>query len=151
MKDKKSTARRLRPIMFFLQIGWMTASPVLLLTFFGWWLDGRWGISPWLTIVGCVLGLLTGALNFYKLAVVMYADVAEDEEDTAYRKAYRTTDGRALPPDELILPGDRPSDERSRLPSDRDPADRKDGADEPSDPDETAPTDTDGKPDGKPD
>lgn len=118
MKDKKP-ARSLRPIMFFLQAGWMIASPVILLTFFGWWLDRRWDISPWLTLVGCVLGLLTGGLNFYKLALTMYLDVEKDEEEDAYRAAYRTGDGRDLPPDELILPGDLPPEERSRTAADK--------------------------------
>jgi ATP synthase protein I len=40
------------------------AVAILLGVFAGQWLDRRWGTSPWLLVVGAVLGAVTG---FYKL------------------------------------------------------------------------------------
>lgn len=34
----------------------------------GWWLDRRWGTTPWLTVVGAMLGFLTGTLALIQLA-----------------------------------------------------------------------------------
>ena len=41
----------------------MIGVPALL----GWWLDKKFATSPWLLIVGLVLGLLTTALDIYQL------------------------------------------------------------------------------------
>jgi len=46
-----------------LAIPWMIGVPALL----GWWLDKKFATSPWLLIVGLVLGLLTTALDIYQL------------------------------------------------------------------------------------
>lgn len=35
----------------------------------GYWLDGRLGTSPWLTIVGAVLGLAAGMRSAYRVIV----------------------------------------------------------------------------------
>ena len=45
-------------------IGFQFAVPVG----FGWWLDRRWGTEPWLTVVGALLGFLTGTLALVQLA-----------------------------------------------------------------------------------
>ncbi|MFV0443869.1 MAG: AtpZ/AtpI family protein [Planctomycetaceae bacterium] len=45
-------------------IGFQMAVPPLA----GWWVDGRWGMSPWLMIVGAVVGFLSGMLAILKLA-----------------------------------------------------------------------------------
>ena len=41
----------------------MIGVPALL----GWWLDKKFETSPWCLIVGVVLGLVTTALDIYKL------------------------------------------------------------------------------------
>jgi F0F1-type ATP synthase assembly protein I len=46
-----------------LAIPWMIGVPALL----GWWLDKKFATSPWCLIVGVVIGLLTTALDIYKL------------------------------------------------------------------------------------
>ena len=43
------------------------AGSVGLGTLLGWWLDKKFATSPWLLIVGLVLGLLTTALDIYQL------------------------------------------------------------------------------------
>ena len=35
---------------------------------FGYWLDGKWGTTPWLVIVGALLGLVTGMRSLIRLA-----------------------------------------------------------------------------------
>ncbi|MBI5545601.1 MAG: AtpZ/AtpI family protein [Deltaproteobacteria bacterium] len=44
---------------------------VLLGTLGGWWLDGKLGTSPWLVIVGAVLGIATGMTVFLRAALRM--------------------------------------------------------------------------------
>ena len=34
----------------------------------GWWLDTRWATTPWLTIVGVILGFTVSMLELLKLA-----------------------------------------------------------------------------------
>ncbi len=46
-----------------LAIPWMIGVPAVI----GWWLDKKFGISPWCLIVGLVLGLITTALDIYQL------------------------------------------------------------------------------------
>jgi len=46
-----------------LAIPWMIGVPALL----GWWLDKKFETSPWCLIIGVVLGLVTTALDIYKL------------------------------------------------------------------------------------
>jgi F0F1-type ATP synthase assembly protein I len=46
-----------------LAIPWMIGVPALI----GWWLDERYATTPLWLIVGLVLGLLTTALDIYKL------------------------------------------------------------------------------------
>jgi F0F1-type ATP synthase assembly protein I len=42
---------------------------VLVGTLGGWWLDGKLGISPWLTIGGSVLGIAGGMTVFLRAAL----------------------------------------------------------------------------------
>jgi F0F1-type ATP synthase assembly protein I len=37
----------------------------------GWWLDGKFGTSPWLLIAGCGLGFAVGLWNMVKAAKQM--------------------------------------------------------------------------------
>ena len=46
-----------------LAIPWMIGVPALI----GWWLDDKYATAPVWLIVGLVLGLLTTALDIYKL------------------------------------------------------------------------------------
>jgi F0F1-type ATP synthase assembly protein I len=32
----------------------------------GVWLDGRWGTSPWLTLLGAIVGMTGGFISFFK-------------------------------------------------------------------------------------
>lgn len=41
---------------------WRMFVPSLGLTFFGLWLDGKWGTAPWIMLAGAILGLLVAAM-----------------------------------------------------------------------------------------
>ena len=40
------------------------------LTWVGWWLDGKLGLGgPWLTLTGAVLGLVGGFVSFFRIVL----------------------------------------------------------------------------------
>ncbi|MCI0341082.1 MAG: AtpZ/AtpI family protein [Planctomycetales bacterium] len=48
----------------YLHIGLQLAITILLGVLGGYWLDGRLGTAPWLTVAGSVLGMGAGFTNF---------------------------------------------------------------------------------------
>lgn len=55
--------RRLAP---YLNIGYVWAASVIAFTLLGIYLDKRFSTKPWLTLVGALLGIVTGFYNFIK-------------------------------------------------------------------------------------
>ena len=53
----------------------------------GWWLDGRLGTTPTLTLVGLGLGTFGGFWNLFRTARQLQRDMEADDE--AERKAQR--------------------------------------------------------------
>lgn len=49
----------------FVGLGFEIVVPILVGTFGGRWLDGKLGTGPWLLLVGTVLGIAAGFLNFF--------------------------------------------------------------------------------------
>lgn len=45
--------------------GFEFAGVVVLLTLGGWWLDGKWGTSPWLMLAGLFVGTVGGTYRLY--------------------------------------------------------------------------------------
>jgi F0F1-type ATP synthase assembly protein I len=67
-KDERGeTLRQLGPL---LGVGTMLAASLTLGVLAGYWLDGKLGTRPWLTLVGLFLGL---GLGVYNLVVVILA------------------------------------------------------------------------------
>ncbi len=54
----------LREHAAYLHIGLQLAITILLGVLGGYWLDGRFGTAPWLTVAGSVLGMGAGFTNF---------------------------------------------------------------------------------------
>ena len=50
---------------------------VLVFAAIGYWLDGRLKTSPWLTMLGLVIGLITGLIGAYK--VIVKSDIWEGD------------------------------------------------------------------------
>ena len=44
------------------------AAPVVVLTLSGAWADGYFRTSPWITLIGAILGLITGLMNMIRIA-----------------------------------------------------------------------------------
>jgi len=44
------------------------AAPVVVLTGFGYWCDGRFQKSPWFTLTGALLGMVSGFINMMRIA-----------------------------------------------------------------------------------
>ncbi|MCE9594758.1 MAG: AtpZ/AtpI family protein [Planctomycetes bacterium] len=47
-------------------LGIQYALTVALLTGIGWWLDVKWGTTPWCLVVGAVLGSVAGFVNLVR-------------------------------------------------------------------------------------
>jgi ATP synthase protein I len=54
-------------------VGMEFAGAVIGCLLIGYWIDGKIGTSPWLTIVGVVLGSVAGFRALYRAAKVMQA------------------------------------------------------------------------------
>ena len=50
----------------YLGLGSMFLASVLVCTLGGWWIDGKTGTSPWLTVAGAVSGIGIGFYLFFK-------------------------------------------------------------------------------------
>ena len=66
LKNLETLADAYRKAAPYLNIGYVWASSVILLTLLGWFLDKHWGTRPYLTIIGAILGVVTGFYNFLK-------------------------------------------------------------------------------------
>ncbi|MCX7806227.1 MAG: AtpZ/AtpI family protein [Planctomycetota bacterium] len=55
-------------LLRYAHIGLEWAVTVAVFAGIGFWLDGRWGVFPWLTICGAAIGIGTGSYRFLKSA-----------------------------------------------------------------------------------
>ena len=66
--DVASSYRKAQP---YINASWQLAGSVLLGTLFGWWLDKKFGTSPWL-LLGCSLsGTGLGFYAFFKAVIAL--------------------------------------------------------------------------------
>ena len=71
----KNPARDFGP---FLTMGLQLALSVVAFFFLGYWLDGKFGTSPWCTIGGAALGTTGGLINFLKEATALGKKADQD-------------------------------------------------------------------------
>ena len=64
--SRAAEARQRRDMGRYLGLGAQFAASVMLLTFGGYWLDGRLGSSPWFLLVGVFLGFAGGLVSIVK-------------------------------------------------------------------------------------
>ena len=62
----------------FLTLGLQLAISVVVFFFIGYWLDGKFGTSPWGTIGGAFLGAAGGLTKFLKEAIALGKRADED-------------------------------------------------------------------------
>ena len=72
-KNKKPEKRteqqdRLRAFAFLSQLAFTIVGCIGLGVFLGIWLDGVFGTSPWMVLVGSVLGMAAAFMSMYSLA-----------------------------------------------------------------------------------
>jgi len=63
--DPESRSAILRRAGPYLSLGTMFAAALLMGMGGGYWLDGKLGTMPWLTLTGALLGLVIGFYNFF--------------------------------------------------------------------------------------
>ncbi len=75
----KNVARDFGP---FLTLGLQLAISVIVFFFIGYWLDGKFGTSPWCTIGGAFLGAAGGVFKFFRGANALGKQADEDLKST---------------------------------------------------------------------
>ncbi|MFN0159546.1 MAG: AtpZ/AtpI family protein [Bacteroidota bacterium] len=65
----------------FLTIGLQLAIAVVAFFFVGYWLDGKFGTSPWCSIGGAFLGVAGGLAKFLKEAIALGRKADEKYKD----------------------------------------------------------------------
>ncbi|MBM2845364.1 MAG: hypothetical protein HW407_676 [Bacteroidetes bacterium] len=55
----------------FLTLGLQLALAVGAFAALGWWLDTKWGTTPWLLLTGVILGAVGGGISFIKAAMAL--------------------------------------------------------------------------------
>lgn len=68
----------------FLTLGLQVAISVAAFFFLGQWLDSKFGTSPWLMIIGAVVGIAGALLYFIRTVTALAKE--QDEEAAASRK-----------------------------------------------------------------
>lgn len=64
-------------------VGWEFAAAVVGCLLLGWWADKKLGTSPWLSMVGLVLGSFAGFWTLFKAARELSRESTEDERSDA--------------------------------------------------------------------
>ena len=72
-------------------VGMELGGAIIVCLLAGWWLDGKLGTGPWLTVVGVLIGSVAGFRAVYRAAKVMQKQAEreaaeerkQDEEDDA--------------------------------------------------------------------
>ncbi len=49
-------------------LAWDLVTPAVVFTLGGYWLDGRFKLSPWLTLAGAAVGISVGLFQFIRSA-----------------------------------------------------------------------------------
>jgi len=71
----------LRKVAPYLNIGGMFAGCMVVGTFLGHWLDGKFGTKPWLLLAGAFLGMASGFYHFFKVVLRMDKRSKDSESD----------------------------------------------------------------------
>lgn len=68
MSDPRSLMKMLRLLTYLTQLGLSVISPIVLSVLLGVWLNLRFGVGHWLTVVLLLVGLVSGGCAFYRFA-----------------------------------------------------------------------------------
>ena len=68
MRDPGSRMKTVRLLVCLGQLGLSVISPIVLSVLLGAWIDLRFGVGPWLTVVLLLVGLVSGGCAFYRFA-----------------------------------------------------------------------------------
>jgi F0F1-type ATP synthase assembly protein I len=70
----------------FLTLGLQLAISVVAFFFIGYWLDGKFGTSPWCTLGGALLGTAGGLFKFLREAIALGKRADEDVKEIKKHK-----------------------------------------------------------------
>ncbi len=68
----------------YLTLGLQLALTVVVLFFVGQWLDGQFGTSPWLMLLGLLIGVTGGMIKFFMTAMQLGRE--EDAKNRSEKK-----------------------------------------------------------------
>lgn len=61
-------------------VGFEFAGAVAGFALIGWWLDGRYGWSPWGVVIGAALGLIGGTYNLIRQSLMAFKDADRERK-----------------------------------------------------------------------
>lgn len=70
----------------YLSLGLQLAISVVAFFFLGYWLDGRCGTTPWLTIAGLVIGTAGGFIKFFRTAMQLSRKADREAQESRRRE-----------------------------------------------------------------
>jgi F0F1-type ATP synthase assembly protein I len=70
-----------KPPQYFVGLGFELVVPIVIGAFGGRWLDERLGTTPWLVVVGSLLGIGAGFLNFFREVIPGFLSRKGNGED----------------------------------------------------------------------
>lgn len=53
----------------YMGLGFQLAAAMVVFGAIGWWLDERWGTTPWLLVVGVLLGAVGGMISIIRTSI----------------------------------------------------------------------------------
>lgn len=65
-RPAQSTIQQLGPYM---GLGFQLAAAMAAFGAIGWWLDSKWGTTPWLLVAGVLLGAVGGMINIIRTSI----------------------------------------------------------------------------------
>jgi len=82
MPDVPDTGRRLPPALgTYLTLGLQLALSMVVFMLAGIWADGHWGIGPWGTITGLILGGTGALIKFIRTAMALGREADEEARE----------------------------------------------------------------------
>jgi F0F1-type ATP synthase assembly protein I len=74
-------------------IGLELAGVTVGLALLGYWIDGKFGTSPWGILIGVVIGIVGGMYNLVKESLAAISEAKKDDADAAANAKERGSNG----------------------------------------------------------
>ncbi len=77
-----------KAVLAYSSIGLQLAGTLLLCVYAGFWLDRRYGTTPWLLVAGAAVGMTAGFFNMFKELRMLEKNTEGSEKDDSKRRKW---------------------------------------------------------------